>query len=78
MEQIHEACVGGIIENGACTDEQLANTLVTETDITYPNEIIIMSGIKKLVQYENKGLEQVTNADLQEEGTGADRNSDDK
>lgn len=28
-----------------------------------------MSGVKKLVQSENKGLEMVTNEDLKEEGT---------
>lgn len=38
MEQIHEACEGGIIEHGACTacgvviDAQLANTPVTEQE----------------------------------------------
>jgi hypothetical protein len=37
-----------------------------------------MSGVKKLVQYENKGLKQVTNDDLREEGVGSDSNSDDK
>ena len=37
-----------------------------------------MSGVKRNVQLENKGLEQVTNEDLKEEGFGADRNTDDK
>ena len=30
-----------------------------------------MSGVKRLVQLENKGLEQVTNDDLREEGVGS-------
>ncbi len=37
-----------------------------------------MSGVKRNVQLENKGLEQVTNEDLREEGVGRDANSDDK
>jgi hypothetical protein len=37
-----------------------------------------MSGVKRLAQSENKGLEQVTNDDLREEGVAGDNNSDDK
>lgn len=36
-----------------------------------------MSGVKKLEQADNKGLEQVTNDDLKEEGVaGADNDND--
>lgn len=35
-----------------------------------------MSGVKKLVQYENKGQQQVTNDDLREEGVAGNDKDD--